>query len=48
MFALDAEILKETWKYLAMNVTKPVDIVCSITTANVTNNHVGLNNNAFS
>ena len=45
MLARDAEMEKETWKYFAMKVTKPVLIDCSQTTASEMLSHMRFFNN---
>ena len=44
MLALEAGMPKETWKYFAMKVTNPVDILCSITITMLIDSHVLLLN----
>ena len=44
MFAFEAVKSNETWKYLAMNVMKPVLMDCSATRERLMNSHVGLDN----
>ncbi len=40
MLAFDGGMSNETWKYLAMNVTNPVEMLCSITITRLILNQV--------
>ena len=44
ILAFEAGMPKETWKYFAIKVTNPVEILCSITITILINSHVLLLN----